>query len=73
MNVDLKGKRALITGASSGLGNLLKKIPLGRMGECEEVARVAAFLASDHASYVTGSTIFVDGAMVDYSNFTHGG
>ena len=55
------------------LNNLLKKIPLGRMGECEEVARVAAFLVSDYASYVTGSTIFVDGAMIDYSNFTHGG
>ena len=62
-----------VWGNPETLGNLLKKIPLGRMGECEEVARVAAFLVSDYASYVTGSTIFVDGAMIDYADFTHGG
>ncbi|MHB1664610.1 MAG: glucose 1-dehydrogenase [bacterium] len=58
---------------SANLSDLLKKIPLGRLGSTEEVARVAAFLVSDAASYMTGSTVFVDGAMIDYSNFTHGG
>ena len=37
-------------------------IPLGRIGEPEEVANVFLFLASDLASYVTGAVISVDGA-----------
>jgi glucose 1-dehydrogenase len=40
---------------------LLSRTPLGRVGEPEEVAAVAAFLASDDASYITGQTIFPDG------------
>lgn len=39
----------------------VERIPLGRFGEPEEVARVALFLASDDASYVTGHTLAVDG------------
>ena len=42
-------------------------IPLGRMGTPEEVAEVALFLCSDRASYVTGSTYYVDGGMVRYA------
>lgn len=38
-----------------------ERIPLGRMGEADEVAKVALFLASDDASYVTGVTLPVDG------------
>ena len=40
-----------------------KTVPLGRMGESEEVANVIAFLASDAASYVTGTCINVDGGL----------
>ncbi len=40
-----------------------KTVPLGRMGEAEEVANVIAFLASDAASYVTGCCINVDGGL----------
>lgn len=42
-------------------------IPVGRMASPEEVAEVALFLASDSASYVTGSTYYVDGGMVRYA------
>ena len=41
--------------------NLASKVPLGRLGEPEEAANVIVFLASDLASYVTGSCINVDG------------
>lgn len=42
---------------------LQRKIPLGRLGTPEEVAALIAFLASDEAAYVTGSTYFVDGGL----------
>jgi glucose 1-dehydrogenase len=45
------------------LDPLKKKIPLGRLGKAEEVAGVVAFLASDEAAYVTGSTYFIDGGL----------
>jgi glucose 1-dehydrogenase len=45
------------------LDALLKNIPLGRMGKPEEVAGLAAFLASDEAAYVTGSTYLIDGGL----------
>ena len=37
------------------------KLPIGRLGEPEEVAAVASFLASEDASYITGQTIYPDG------------
>jgi len=40
---------------------ILSRTPLGRCGEPEEVAGIAAFLASDDASYMSGQTIYVDG------------
>ena len=43
---------------------MLKKVPLRRMGQIEEVASVYAWLASDDASYVTGTIINVDGGVV---------
>jgi glucose 1-dehydrogenase len=50
-----------------GDGELLHElqgvIPAGRLGEPDEVASVAVFLASDEAAYVTGSTYYVDGGM----------
>lgn len=42
-------------------------IPLSRMGSPEEVAQVVLFLASEDSSYVTGSTYYVDGGMLQYS------
>ena len=40
---------------------MLSRTPLGRIGEPEEIASVAVFLASEDASYITGQTIFADG------------
>jgi NAD(P)-dependent dehydrogenase (short-subunit alcohol dehydrogenase family) len=55
------------------LQDLLEKIPLKRIGEPEEIARMVVVLVSDVASYVTGRTVFVDGGMTDYPDFAHGG
>ena len=46
------------------------EIPLGRWGKPEEIAGAIAWLASDDADYVTGTTLFVDGGMTAYPNFT---
>ncbi len=43
---------------------MLKLIPLERLGQPEDVAKVVRFLASDDASYITGQTIHIDGGMV---------
>jgi len=43
------------------IGRIVATIPMGRMGEPEEVAKVALFLASDDSSFITGIELFVDG------------
>lgn len=43
---------------------LLAEIPLHRMGQPEEIAKLALYLASDAAAYVTGSTFFIDGGLM---------
>ncbi|HZG84437.1 3-oxoacyl-[acyl-carrier-protein] reductase [Paenibacillus sp.] len=43
--------------------SMLKQIPLGTLGNPEQVAKVVRFLASDEASYMTGQTVHVDGGM----------
>ena len=62
-----------VWGNAAGLADLNLKIPMGRMGETAEIARMATVLVSDLASYATGTTIFVDGGMSDYADFSHGG
>jgi glucose 1-dehydrogenase len=48
---------------------VLDEIPLGRLGQVEDVAQAIAWAASDQASYVTGTTLFVDGGMTLYPRF----
>jgi glucose 1-dehydrogenase len=52
---------------------LLKLIPYGRIGEVEDIAASAVWLASDQADYVVGTTLFVDGGMSLYPSFADGG
>ena len=42
---------------------ILNQIPLGRMGEAEDIANAVAFLASEEASYITGTVLHVNGGM----------
>jgi 3-oxoacyl-[acyl-carrier protein] reductase len=43
---------------------MLKQIPLSRLGDPEDIAKVVTFVASDSASYMTGQTLHIDGGMV---------
>jgi len=50
-----------VLGNEAARARIMSRTPLGRLGEPEEVARVALFLASDDASYMSGTTIYPDG------------
>jgi len=52
---------------------LMTLIPGNRIGEPEDVARAAVWLASDDSDYVVGATLFIDGGMTLYPGFAHGG
>jgi glucose 1-dehydrogenase len=52
---------------------LMTLVPYGRIGEPEDIARAAVWLASDHSDYVVGTTLFVDGGMTLYPGFATGG
>lgn len=53
--------------------DLLKLIPYGRVGEPEDIAKAAVWLASDESDYVTGAVLYVDGGMTLYPGFDNGG
>ena len=53
--------RKAVLGSPEAHHTILSRTPLGRCGKPEEVASIAAFLASDDASYMTGQTIYADG------------
>ena len=52
---------------------LLKLIPYYRVGNVDDIAKAALWLASDDSDYVTGTTLFVDGGMSLYPEFREGG
>ena len=55
------------------LNDLLAKIPLNRVGDPDDIAKMIVVLVSDTASYLTGRTVFIDGGMTNYPDFAHGG
>ena len=59
--------------SEAALADLLKLIPYGRIGQPEDVAEAAVWLASDQSDYVVGTTLFVDGGMALYPGFRKGG
>lgn len=52
---------------------LMTLVPYGRIGEPEDIARAAVWLASDQSDYVVGTTLFVDGGMTLYPGFATNG
>ena len=52
---------------------LMELIPYRRIGEVDDIGSVAAWLASDQADYINGTSIFVDGGMTLYPGFATGG
>jgi glucose 1-dehydrogenase len=52
---------------------LMELVPYKRIGEPEDVARAAVWLASDHADYMTGVSMVIDGGMTLYPGFAEGG
>ena len=52
---------------------LMRLVPYKRIGEAEDIGRATVWLASDHADYVTGISLFVDGGMTLYPGFQEGG
>jgi len=53
--------------------DLMRLVPYKRIGEIEDIARAAVWLASDQADYITGASIFIDGGMTLYPGFEAGG
>lgn len=52
---------------------LMELVPYKRIGEVDEIGRAAAWLASDYADYINGTSIYIDGGMTLYPGFTEGG
>lgn len=55
------------------LTSLLQLIPYNRIGQPQDIGNLAVFLASDNADYITGTSIFIDGAMTTFESFSTGG
>lgn len=59
--------------SQAAYARLMTLVPYGRIGEAEDIARAAVWLASDQSDYVVGTTLFVDGGMTLFPGFATGG
>jgi NAD(P)-dependent dehydrogenase (short-subunit alcohol dehydrogenase family) len=59
MNTPVLNKEILVSG-------LTQQVPLKRLGNPEEIVKIALFLASEDSSYINGTTIVADGGMTGY-------
>jgi NAD(P)-dependent dehydrogenase (short-subunit alcohol dehydrogenase family) len=69
-STDTEGLRELLGSAQAGqdrLNSIVSTVPLGRMGNPDEIAKAAVFLASDDSSFITGIELFVDGGFAQVS------
>ena len=55
------------------LDSLMSLIPYNRIGQPEDIGKLAVFLASDDSDYITGASIFIDGGMTVFESFAEGG
>ncbi len=63
-STDTPGLRGLNRTDSAGLAAMYRdRVPLGRVGQPDDIAKAVAFLASDDAGYIAGSELFVDGGL----------
>ncbi|MEX1012242.1 MAG: SDR family oxidoreductase [Waddliaceae bacterium] len=53
--------------------DLMRLIPYNRIGDVEDIAQAAVWLASDHADYIVGASLYIDGGMTLYPGFSTGG
>jgi NAD(P)-dependent dehydrogenase (short-subunit alcohol dehydrogenase family) len=63
-SIDTPGLSELLGSSETGqqrLKMISNVVPLGRLGQPDEIAKAVVFLASDDASYITGTELFVDG------------
>jgi NAD(P)-dependent dehydrogenase (short-subunit alcohol dehydrogenase family) len=61
--IDTPGLNELLRPTKQNIGTLSDRVPIGRIGTPDEIAKAVVFLASDDSSYVTGAEFFVDGGV----------
>jgi 3-oxoacyl-[acyl-carrier protein] reductase len=66
IKTDMALRSGVTTEARSDLEAITRKTMLGRLGEPEDIAHAALFLASDEASFITAQTLTVDGGRMDF-------
>ena len=59
--------------SEEGRRDIISKVPYGRIGEPEDVARAVVWLAGDDSDYVHGHALYIDGGMMLYPEFREGG